>query len=97
MPFEDSGALLCAVGSSNHTVASYSQSLDRALSQTYNIWERLLFSAPKLALFPALVGSHPRLVMTMLPVSIAVDAMKGSFVSLLTAQVETMAENIQVL
>ena len=78
-----------ALSRSNHTVDSHVESLQSLLKTPFQLIERKLFSLPKLALLPAVFGSHPLLTVLGLPISLAVDALKSAAVAELTRQIET--------
>ena len=82
----DDGALLTAAAS-EYTIEDHSRAIRSVVEASYSIVERKLFSVPKLALFPAIVTSHPQLTAVALPIALLVDAAKAKVVAGLTARV----------
>ena len=82
------GSSLDTVGTSNHTVDSHVEGLRAMLQTPFNLAERKLFSLPKLALVPAVLGKHPLMVALGMPVAILVDAGKSALVARITRGVE---------
>lgn len=83
----DGGALGTAAAS-NLTVEAHAEGLREVTLTAYRIFERKVFSLPKLALFPAIVYRHPALTTLGLPLALAIDAAKGKVSAYLTERIE---------
>lgn len=91
------GAALGALAKANHTVESYVDALRTTVNTPFNLAERKLFSLPKLALLPAVVGSHPLLSALGLPLALLVDAGKSALVATISRRVEAYRRHARLL
>jgi len=73
---------------SNHTISTHAGSLEGVIKKCFNLVTRKLFSVPKLMLIPAIIARQPMLSLGVLPVFLAVDAAKCSFVAHVTTNIE---------
>ncbi|KAL3929551.1 MAG: hypothetical protein SGPRY_001913 [Prymnesium sp.] len=82
------GGALGVVGSSNLTVEAHSDALRQVMLTTFRIFERKVFSLPKLLLFPGILYTHPMLSLVGLPLALSIDAAKAKVSAALTTRIE---------
>jgi len=76
---------------------SYAASIDNVVSTTYDIFNRKIFSLPKLLLLPSALSNQPGLLFTTFPIIFLSDLFKGKVVAMITNQVETLGKEIKQL
>ncbi|KAL1528771.1 hypothetical protein AB1Y20_010099 [Prymnesium parvum] len=79
---------LAAAAASNLTIEAHADALRQLVTTAFRIFERKVFSLPKLALFPALLYAHPLLSAAFLPLALAVDGAKASLTASLTRRID---------
>jgi len=71
--------------------------MNKVVSTVYEIFNRKLFSLPKVLLLPGVMSRQPMLVVTVFPFIFLSDWVKASAVSYMTKQIETLQKEIQDL
>lgn len=88
---------LASVQGSRYTVEGYADSFNAVVSMWYSAIEAKLFAAPKLAMLPGMLLGRPKLVMMVMPLSLALDVGRAKIQSALTKRIEVMHREIQEL
>lgn len=69
--------------------------MDNVISTVYDIWNRKLFSLPKVLLLPGVMARQPMLIVTVFPFIFLSDYLKAGIVSFLTTKIELLQKEIQ--
>lgn len=93
----DGQNLLAAVSGSKHTVESYTDAFNSIVDVCYSLVEHKLFALPKLMLLPGMLWKQPMLVVTVLPISVALDVGRSKSIAMMTKKLEKMVREIQEL
>ena len=67
------------------------------MSTTYDLFNRKLFSLPKVMLLPMVMAKQPKLIAQIFPVIFITDWLKGRVVSYMTNTIEELEKDIQEL
>ena len=67
------------------------------VSTTYDLFNRKLFSLPKLMLLPMIILKQPKMVAQIFPIIFMTDWMKGRAVSYMTSRIEQLQKETQQL
>ena len=71
---------------------SYGTSVDTVVTTVYEIFNRKLFSLPKLLILPGVIGRQPGLLIGIFPFIFVTDYVKGRFASTVTDRIERFKE-----
>lgn len=71
--------------------------IDTVVSTTYELFNRKLFSLPKVVLLPVVMGRQPKMIAQLFPVIFLTDWMKGRVVSYMTNRMEQLQKEMQEL
>ncbi|CAB9516856.1 expressed unknown protein [Seminavis robusta] len=76
---------------------AYAASMDTVVSTTYDMFNRKLFSLPKVILLPAVISKTPQMMAQIFPIIFLTDYIKGHMINYMTTRVETLQKEIQQL
>jgi energy-coupling factor transporter ATP-binding protein EcfA2 len=71
--------------------------MGKVLDISYEIWNRKLFSLPKILLLPGVMSRQPMLVIQVFPIIVASDWIKAAVMSAMTRKVEDLEKELQDL
>ena len=71
--------------------------MDTIVSTTYDLFNRKLFSLPKVMLLPLIMAKQPKMIAQIFPIIFISDWMKGRAVSYMTTRIEDLEKEIQEL
>lgn len=71
--------------------------MDTIVSTTYDLFNRKLFSLPKVMLLPLVMAKQPKMVAQIFPIIFFTDWLKGRAVSYMTNRIEDLEKDIQEL
>ena len=74
---------------------AYAASIDNVVSTTYDIFNRKIFSLPKLLLLPSVLVNQPGLFISTFPIILVTDLLKGKVVAMITNKVEKLGKEIK--
>lgn len=76
---------------------AYAKSMDVVVSTTYDMFNRKLFSLPKVMLLPSVISKTPQMMAQIFPFIFITDWAKGRFITYMTTRVETLQKEINEL
>ena len=88
------------VALANHSAKSpgdYGNYMSVVVSTTYDLFNRKLFSLPKLMLLPMIMMKQPKMVAQIFPIIFMTDWMKGRAVAYMTSRIEHLEKETQQL
>lgn len=88
------------VALANHSAKSpgdYGDYMSVVVSTTYDLFNRKLFSLPKLMLLPMIMMKQPKMVAQIFPIIFMTDWMKGRAVAYMTSRIEHLEKETQQL
>mmetsp|Transcript_42112 Transcript_42112/g.127756 ORF Transcript_42112/g.127756 Transcript_42112/m.127756 type:complete len:630 (-) Transcript_42112:1259-3148(-) len=89
--FENDGTRLVRMAEDTNTSPdAFATSMDTVVSTSYDIFNRKLFSLPKLALLPGVIMKQPGLLVQIFPLIFFSDIIKARLVSTITNKVEML-------
>lgn len=99
-PTTPEGMLIMFVGSGLYGLASlirlgYATSMNTVVSTAYEIFNRKMFSLPKVLLLPSVMSKQPMLVAQVFPFIILSDWLKASAVAFMTRKIEQLERELQ--
>jgi hypothetical protein len=68
----------------------YASSMDTVVSTSYDMFNRKLFSLPKLIILPGVIARQPMLLIKIFPIIFITDMLKGRIVASVTDKVEEL-------
>jgi hypothetical protein len=71
--------------------------MDTIFSTTYDLFNRKLFSLPKVMLLPFVMAKQPKMIAQIFPIIFASDWLKGRAVSYMTNRIEDLEKDVQEL
>ena len=74
---------------------AYAMSMDNVVDTAYELFNRKMFSLPKLLLLPGVMARQPMLMLQVFPFIFISDWMKASVVSFMTTHIEKLQKEIQ--
>ena len=84
-----------------HILAPYEKDfagyMDTIVSTTYDLFNRKLFSLPKVMLLPLVMTKQPKMIAQIFPIIFISDWLKGRAVSYMTNRIEELEKDIQEL
>jgi ABC-type multidrug transport system fused ATPase/permease subunit len=86
-----------ALDSSALSPSAYASEVDKVVSTTYDMFNRKLFSLPKVLLLPSIVIRQPLLLVKIFPFIMLSDLVKARIVATITSEVERLAMKKGVL
>lgn len=75
--------------------SEYATSVDNIANTVYDLFNRKLFSLPKILLLPGVMARQPLLVIQVFPFIMLTDWVKASAVSFMTTKIEHLQEELQ--
>lgn len=76
---------------------AYAASMDTVVETTYDLFNRKLFSLPKVLLLPGVIWKTPQMITQILPFIFVSDWAKGRAITYMTTRVETLQKEIKEL
>ena len=67
------------------------------MTTTYDLFNRKLFSLPKIMLLPVVMSKQPKMIGQIFPIIFVTDWLKGRAVSYMTNRIEDLEKDIQEL
>jgi len=77
------------------TTTEYATSIDNIANTIYELFNRKLFSLPKILLLPGVMARQPWLIVQVFPFIMVTDWVKASGVAFLTTKIEHLQEELQ--
>lgn len=71
--------------------------MDTIVSTTYDLFNRKLFSLPKVMLLPTVMARQPRMMAQIFPIIFFSDWVKGRAVAYMTSRIEQLQKEVQEL
>jgi energy-coupling factor transporter ATP-binding protein EcfA2 len=71
--------------------------MDTIVTTTYDIFNRKIFSLPKIALLPMVMAKQPMMIAQIFPIIFATDWLKGKAISYMTNRIEELEKDVQEL
>ena len=71
--------------------------MDTIVTTTYDIFNRKIFSLPKIALLPMVMAKQPMMIAQIFPIIFATDWLKGKAISYMTHRIEELEKDVQEL
>jgi len=71
--------------------------MDTIVSTTYDLFNRKLFSLPKVMLLPVVMSRQPKMIARIFPIIFISDWLKGKAVSYMTSRIEELEKDVQEL
>lgn len=97
----DSSKAVCVALDLTHIlfalVPAYANSMDAVVGTTYDMFNRKLFSLPKILLLPTVISRTPQMMAQIFPFIFFTDWLKGRAITYMTHRVETLQKEIQEL
>lgn len=95
--FEHDNHLVAMAEHSATAPEAYAEYMDTIVSTTYDLFNRNMFSLPKVMLLPMVVARQPKMMAQMFPVIFLTDWIKGRAVAFMTRRIEKLQRDIQEL
>lgn len=76
---------------------AYANSLDVVIEQTYDMFNRKLFSLPKVLLLPSVMSRTPKMIAQIFPIIFLSDYIKAQAVTWMTTKIEQLQKETQEL
>eukprot|EP00578_Thalassiosira_sp_NH16_P005831 CAMPEP_0181130814 /NCGR_PEP_ID=MMETSP1071-20121207/30070_1 /TAXON_ID=35127 /ORGANISM="Thalassiosira sp., Strain NH16" /LENGTH=724 /DNA_ID=CAMNT_0023216921 /DNA_START=356 /DNA_END=2530 /DNA_ORIENTATION=+ len=86
--FDHDSHLTALAGDGATSPDAYASSMDTVVETAYDMFNRKLFSLPKLILLPGIISRQPMLLIKIFPFILITDVLKGRIVASVTDQVE---------
>ncbi len=86
--FEHDGRLTSVSNDPKSSMALYARSVDTIVTTVYDVFNRKLFSLPKLLILPGVIGRQPMLLVRIFPFIFATDVVKGRIAATVTDRIE---------
>lgn len=80
---------------SNLSPESYAANSETVVTTVYNMFNRNLFSLPKLMLIPGIVAKQPMMVLKITPLILLSDWMKSTIVAVITTETERVNKEVK--
>lgn len=71
--------------------------MDTIVSTTYELFNRKIFSLPKVMLLPMVMARQPKMMVQIFPIIFLTDWAKGRAVSYMTSRIEQLQKEVQEL
>lgn len=88
--FDHDSHLTAIASESASSPEVYAEAMNTVVGTAYDIFNRKLFSLPKLILLPSIIARQPMLLMKIFPFIFATDMLKGRIVASVTDKVEEL-------
>lgn len=95
--FEHDNHLTAMALDSPTSPEAYATSMNTVVSTVYNMFNRKLFSLPKVLLLPAVISRQPMLVAQVFPFIFLTDWLKAAAVSYMTTEIELLQKEMNEL
>lgn len=76
---------------------AYAGYTDTIVSTTYELFNRKIFSLPKVLLLPMVMARQPKMMAQIFPIIFFTDWLKGRAVSYMTSRIEELQKEVQDL
>jgi len=95
--FDHDNYLVALAEHSAKSPADFAGYMDTVVSTSYDLFNRKIFSLPKVVLLPVVMGRQPKLVAQIFPIIFFSDWLKGRAVSYMTNRIEQLERETQEL
>lgn len=95
--FDQDNHLVALADHSAKGPADFAGYMDTIVSTTYDLFNRKLFSLPKVMLLPFVMAKQPKMIAQLFPIIFISDWLKGRAVSYMTTRIEDLEKDIQEL
>jgi len=95
--FDHDNHLVALAEHSAKAPADFAGYMDTIVSTTYDLFNRKLFSLPKVMLLPLVMAKQPKMIAQIFPIIFITDWLKGRAVSYMTNRIEELEKDIQEL
>eukprot|EP00980_Cylindrotheca_fusiformis_P001749 scaffold405_cov132-Cylindrotheca_fusiformis.AAC.1 len=95
--FEHENNLVALANHSAKSPGDYGEYMNVVVSTTYDLFNRKLFSLPKVMLLPMVMMRQPKMMAQLFPIIFVTDWMKGRAVSYMTTRIEHLEKETQQL
>ncbi|VEU43018.1 unnamed protein product [Pseudo-nitzschia multistriata] len=95
--FDHDNHLVALADHSAKAPADFAGFMDTIVSTTYDLFNRKLFSLPKVMLLPVVMSKQPKMIAQIFPIIFISDWMKGRAVSYMTSRIEELEKDVQEL
>jgi len=95
--FDHDNHLVALADHSAKGPADFAGYMDTIVSTTYDLFNRKLFSLPKVMLLPLVMAKQPKMIAQLFPIIFISDWLKGRVVSYMTNRIEDLEKDIQEL
>jgi len=95
--FDHDNYLVALADHSAKAPADFAGYMDTIVSTTYDLFNRKLFSLPKVMLLPMVMAKQPKMIAQIFPIIFISDWLKGRAVSYMTNRIEELEKDIQEL
>ena len=76
---------------------AFAEYMDTIVSTTYDLFNRKLFSLPKVMLLPMVMARQPKMMAQIFPIVFFTDWCKGRAVAYMTSRIEALQRDMQEL
>mmetsp|Transcript_24381 Transcript_24381/g.57387 ORF Transcript_24381/g.57387 Transcript_24381/m.57387 type:complete len:877 (-) Transcript_24381:2265-4895(-) len=95
--FDHDNHLVALTEHSAKSPADFANYMDTVVDTTYQLFNRKLFSLPKVMLLPLVMTKQPKMIAQIFPIIFITDWLKGRAVSYMTNRIEDLEKDIQEL
>eukprot|EP00532_Pseudo-nitzschia_australis_P009780 CAMPEP_0168242294 /NCGR_PEP_ID=MMETSP0140_2-20121125/23326_1 /TAXON_ID=44445 /ORGANISM="Pseudo-nitzschia australis, Strain 10249 10 AB" /LENGTH=730 /DNA_ID=CAMNT_0008177351 /DNA_START=627 /DNA_END=2821 /DNA_ORIENTATION=- len=95
--FDHDNHLVALADHSAKAPADFAGYMDTIVSTTYDLFNRKLFSLPKVMLLPVVMSRQPKMIARIFPIIFISDWLKGKAVSYMTSRIEELEKDVQEL
>lgn len=95
--FEHDSHLVAVAEHSATSPEAYADYMDTIVSTTYELFNRKIFSLPKVMLLPMVMARQPKMMVQIFPIIFLTDWAKGRAVSYMTSRIEQLQKEVQEL
>ncbi|CAJ1962895.1 unnamed protein product [Cylindrotheca closterium] len=93
--FDHENNLVALASHSAKSPADYADYMSVVVSTTYDLFNRKLFSLPKVMLLPMIIMKQPKMLAQLFPIIFVTDWMKGRAVAYMTTRIEQLEKDTQ--
>ncbi|KAL3942340.1 MAG: hypothetical protein SGBAC_003439 [Bacillariaceae sp.] len=93
--FDNENNLVALASHSAKSPADYADYMTVVVSTTYDLFNRKLFSLPKVMLLPMIMMKQPKMLAQLFPIIFLTDWMKGRAVAYMTTRIEQLEKDTQ--
>merc|ERR1740133_359036 len=95
--FDHDNYLVALADHSAKSPADFAGYMDTIVTTTYDIFNRKIFSLPKIALLPMVMAKQPMMIAQIFPIIFATDWLRGKAISYMTHRIEELEKDVQEL